>query len=246
MRGARQAGVARPTRGSPRSPTARRTPPCSPNSSPPRWPGTTAVRWSARCTPTTCRARSSNPVDTGAPRSAGAAQRHARRARAPVVGPRARAAPAGPLLGHADIAGPARAEARRAHRRDPRRAGPRRPRTSPHSAPTAPSGPAARRPPVRRRTGDPARGSTAPRRGSACERPAGRGDGQPVDEVVHRVARMALHPTELRLPFQHQLDERHPQIGVGHRLLLRVLPPVRAATSRTSGRGSSARRRWSR
>src|SRR4051812_22383959 len=66
------------------------------------------------------------------------------------------------------------------------------------------------------------------RGGHHLQRAGARGDGQPVDEVVHRVTAVALDPLEadLLLARQVQLDERLPQVDVGHRLLLRVAPPV--------------------
>ena len=46
-------------------------------------------------------------------------------------------------------------------------------------------------------------------------------DGQAVDEVVHRIARVALHPAEGDVAaLAHELDERLPQVAVGHRLAL--------------------------
>ena len=51
---------------------------------------------------------------------------------------------------------------------------------------------------------------------------------QAVDQVVHGVAGVALHPPEGDVaPRQHQLDEGLPQVPVGHRLLLRVEPAPR-------------------
>src|SRR3546814_14887522 len=53
----------------------------------------------------------------------------------------------------------------------------------------------------------------------------GRLHGEPVDEVVHRVAGVALDPAERHVaPIQHELDERLPQVAVGDGLALRVLP----------------------
>ena len=53
-------------------------------------------------------------------------------------------------------------------------------------------------------------------------------DGQPVDEVVHRVVAVALHPLEGDLAGTRlvELHERLPQVAVRHRLALAVLPAV--------------------
>ena len=83
-----------------------------------RYDGARARR--PRCTRTTCRARSpTRSIDVHLDPQV----QHnddPRRARAPVARPGARATPAGALLGDTDRARPSRAQARRAHRRDPR------------------------------------------------------------------------------------------------------------------------------
>ncbi len=50
-------------------------------------------------------------------------------------------------------------------------------------------------------------------------------DGEPVDQIVHRVVAVALDPGEPHIAaFEHELDQRLPEVAVGHRLLLRVHP----------------------
>ena len=55
----------------------------------------------------------------------------------------------------------------------------------------------------------------------------GGSSGESVDEVVHGVARVTLHPREVdpASRVEHELEERLPQVAVGHGLALRVLPP---------------------
>ena len=79
---------------------------------------------------------------------------------------------------------------------------------------------------------------------NSCRRQTGRGvspvrdrlDGETVDEIVHRVAAVALHPAERHVAGLHQLDERLPQVDVGDGLLLGVLATRCAPTSPTTGR----------
>ena len=71
-----------------------------------------------------------------------------------------------------------------------------------------------------------ASGSGEGRRWTGRERAFRGGDRQRVDEVVHRITAVALHPLELRRAFDDQFDQRLPQIDVGDRLALGVLPPV--------------------
>src|SRR6202453_5523145 len=54
----------------------------------------------------------------------------------------------------------------------------------------------------------------------------GRLGGHLVDPVVPAVTRVAFHPTpaDRDLAGQRELDERLPEVAVGHRLVLRVLP----------------------
>jgi hypothetical protein len=50
--------------------------------------------------------------------------------------------------------------------------------------------------------------------------------GQLVHQVVHRVARVALDPTEGDISSQlHQVDEGFPEIAVGHGLLAELIQP---------------------
>ena len=80
---------------------------------------------------------------------------------------------------------------------------------------------------------------------TAAERRDG-GDGELVDEVVHRVAAVALDPAERRRRAAVTSSiERLPQVAVGDRLLWRSASRS-PATSPTTGRGSSSRRRSSR
>jgi hypothetical protein len=51
-------------------------------------------------------------------------------------------------------------------------------------------------------------------------------DGEAVDQVVHRIAAVALDPPERHVTGAHQLDQGLPQVGVGDGLLLGVLPAV--------------------
>src|SRR5690606_24319834 len=66
---------------------------------------------------------------------------------------------------------------------------------------------------------------------------AGRRHGQLVGPVVPHVAVVALHPLEGDVaPGRHQVDQRLPQVPVGHRLLLAVppappLPPLPPAVA---------------
>ncbi len=52
------------------------------------------------------------------------------------------------------------------------------------------------------------------------------GDGEGVDEVVHPVAAVTLHPAPAHVVHLHQLDQRLPEIGIGDRLALGVPPAV--------------------
>src|SRR4051794_11928455 len=50
-------------------------------------------------------------------------------------------------------------------------------------------------------------------------------DGETIDEVVHRVVTVPLHPPERHVaPFEDERDQRLPELTVRHGLALAVLP----------------------
>lgn len=55
-------------------------------------------------------------------------------------------------------------------------------------------------------------------------------DSEPIDEIVHGIAAMAFHPTELDIVGLNEFDQRTPEIVVGDRLSFRVPPPVALPT----------------
>ncbi len=66
-------------------------------------------------------------------------------------------------------------------------------------------------------------------------------DGEDVDPVVHLVAGVALHPAEPHGPIgvERQLEQRLPQVPVGHRLAGACCASPAASTPPTTGPGSN-------